>query len=37
MRIERKRDHYCSGVTFSHEGGVREYGIALADMPFPLL
>lgn len=26
----------CSGVVFNHAGGVREYGIAEADMPFPL-
>ena len=27
----------CSGVIFSHEGGVREYGMAEAEMPLPLL
>ena len=27
----------CSGVVLSHAGGVREYGIAEADIPFPLL
>ncbi len=27
----------CSGVVLSHAGGVREYGIALADIPLPLL
>lgn len=27
----------CSGVVLSHAGGVREYGIALALMPLPLL
>lgn len=27
----------CSGVVFNHAGGVREYGMAEADMPFPLL
>ena len=27
----------CSGVVLSQAGGVREYGIALAEMPFPLL
>lgn len=25
----------CSGVVLSHEGGVREYGMAEDDMPFP--
>lgn len=27
----------CSGVILSHAGGVREYGMAEADIPFPLL
>lgn len=26
----------CSGVVFNHAGGAREYGMAEADMPFPL-
>lgn len=26
----------CSGVVFNHAGAVREYGMAEADMPFPL-
>jgi hypothetical protein len=27
----------CSGVVLSHAGAVREYGMAEADIPFPLL
>lgn len=26
----------CSGVVFNHAGAAREYGMAEADMPFPL-
>ncbi len=36
MRVCTSELRTCSGVVFNHAGGVREYGMAEADMPFPL-